>query len=316
MAAIQEGILLGMGNPLLDISARCDAEILNEYGLEPDNAILAEDKHLPLYQKLAEMSSVEFVPGGATLNTMRVGQWLFQKANIFSYFGSIGDDGYSKILKEKASVTGVNFQPQVNAEHPTGTCACVITSEGKNRSLVANLAAANHFTPAHFDIAENWAIVEKAQYYYIGGFFLTVSPDSILKVAEHACNNNKMLMMNLSAPFICEFFTDPLMKCIPYIDILFGNETEAAAFSKKQNFGTDDVKSIALKISQMEKKNGDRPRMAVITQGDQPTVIAHDGHVTEYPTMTLDSSKIVDTNGAGDAFVGGFLSQLVVGKGV
>ena len=33
-----------------------------------------------------------------------------------------------------------------------------------------------------------------------------------------------------------------------------------------------------------------------------------------YPVIELAPEKLVDTNGAGDAFVGGFLSQLVAGK--
>lgn len=37
--------------------------------------------------------------------------------------------------------------------------------------------------------------VEKAKYIYIAGFFLTVSPDSILLVAEHAAANNKVKYM-------------------------------------------------------------------------------------------------------------------------
>lgn len=43
-----EGILLGCGNPLLDISATVDDAFLAKYGLEPDNAILAEEKHTPM----------------------------------------------------------------------------------------------------------------------------------------------------------------------------------------------------------------------------------------------------------------------------
>jgi adenosine kinase len=35
-------------------------------------------------------------------------------------------------------------------------------------------------------------IVEKAKYIYIAGFFLTVSPDSIQLVAEHAAATNKV----------------------------------------------------------------------------------------------------------------------------
>jgi len=57
------------------------------------------------------------------------------------------------------------------------------------------------------------------------GFFLTVSPESMLAVAEHAAENNKPFAINLSAPFVPEFFTERLMSVIPYVDILFGNET-------------------------------------------------------------------------------------------
>lgn len=60
---------------------------------------------------------------------------------------------------------------------------------------------------------------------FLQGFFLTVSLESILKVAKHASENNKIFSLNLSAPFISEFFKDSLMKVMPYVDILFGNET-------------------------------------------------------------------------------------------
>ena len=56
-------------------------------------------------------------------------------------------------------------------------------------------------------------------------FPLTVSPESILAIAEHAANNNKTFTMNLSAPFLVQFFKEPMMKVFPYIDIVFGNET-------------------------------------------------------------------------------------------
>jgi len=56
------------------------------------------------------------------------------------------------------------------------------------------------------------------------GFFLTVSPDSALKVAEYACCQNRPFTFNLSAPFITQFFTDRVLSVLPFVDILFGNE--------------------------------------------------------------------------------------------
>ena len=45
--------------------------------------------------------------------------------------------------------------------------------------------------------------VEKAKLFYIDGFFLTVSPESTLLVAEHATQKGKIFMMNLETIFIC-----------------------------------------------------------------------------------------------------------------
>ncbi|KAF2543559.1 hypothetical protein F2Q68_00033019 [Brassica cretica] len=59
-----DGILLGMGNPLLDVSAVVDQEFLNKYDIKLNNAILAEDKHLPMYDEMSEKFTVEYIAGG------------------------------------------------------------------------------------------------------------------------------------------------------------------------------------------------------------------------------------------------------------
>ena len=56
----------------------------------------------------------------------------------------------------------------------------------------------------HVKQAENWALVEAAQVIYSAGFFITVSPESIMLVAKHCADNNKPYCMNLSAPFISQ----------------------------------------------------------------------------------------------------------------
>ncbi|XP_043262408.1 adenosine kinase 2 [Colletes gigas] len=311
---LREGLLLGMGNPLLDISATVDSNFLKKYDLKPNDAILAQNKHKPMYDELIELYQADFIAGGSAQNTMRVTQWILGKPKIVTYMGCVGKDKYSKILENKAQEAGLNVRYQYTNKEPTGTCAVVIT--GNERSLCANLAAANCFSISHIKEPENEKLIEAAQYIYIAGFFLTVNPETIQTIAHHAFEKNKMFMMNLSAPFLCEFYKTPMLAALPYVDILFGNETEADAFAKVNDFKTTDRKEIALKLSQMEKINKKRPRIVVITQGAEQILIAKNNTVTEVPAIKLPHEKVVDTNGAGDAFVGGFLAQLVQDKSI
>ncbi|CAL0309882.1 unnamed protein product [Lupinus luteus] len=310
--ASYEGILLGMGNPLLDISAIVDNDFLQKYDITLNNAILAEDKHKPMYEEIAEKFNAEYIAGGATQNSIKVAQWLLQVPGATSFIGCIGKDKFGEEMKKNAKLAGVNVHYYEHETTPTGTCAvCVI---GGERSLVANLSAANCYKSEHLKKPENWALVEKAKYFYIAGFFLTVSPESIQLVAEHAAANNKIFSMNLSATFISEFFRDVQENALVYTNFVFGNETEARTFSKVHGWETDDVEEIALKISEWPKASETQKRITVITQGADPVVVAEDGKVKKFPVILLPKEKLVDTNGAGDAFVGGFLSQLLQEK--
>jgi len=307
---ITERILLGMGNPLLDMIAETPKDMLTKYNLNANDSIMAEEKHMPLYEELQKNFKVTYVAGGATQNSIRAAQWILPP-NSTSFIGCVGKDEYAKTLEKAANEDGVNV-PYMHVDDPTGTCACLITDN--NRSLVANLSAADKYKIDHLKKPENWALVEKAKYFYIGGFFFTHSHESIMAVAKHAAENNKYFIQNLSAPFLSQFYTKFLDEAAPYWDIIFGNESEAAAFAEAHNYGTKDVKEIALKMAEIEKVNKNRPRMVVITQGADPTIVAYEGKIKEYPVRELKKEDIVDSNAAGDAFVGGFLSQLVQGK--
>ncbi|CAL8284796.1 unnamed protein product [Arctogadus glacialis] len=307
--------LFGMGNPLLDISAEVDKDFLDKFGLKPNNAILADESHKALFEELIGKFPAEYHAGGATQNSIRVAQWMIQKPDkVGTFFGCIGKDKFGAILKKKALEGKVDAHYYEQEAEPTGTCAVCIT--GDERSLVANLAAANAYKKdKHLDLEENWALVEKAKVYYIAGFFLTVSLESILKVAKHAAEHNKVFCLNLAAPFISQFFKDGLMQVMPYVDVLFGNETEAAEFGKAQEFETEDVEELAKKAQALPKENTKRPRVVVFTQGKEHTIMAQsDNKIDTFPVLKIDPKDIVDTNGAGDAFVGGFLSQLVQEK--
>jgi adenosine kinase len=235
------------------------------------------------------------------------------KTNQTAFMGCVGKDDFGGRLTECAKADGVLTHYMVDESTPTGTCAVLVN--GGERSLVANLAAANNFKKSHLESDTAKQIYESAEIYYIAGFFLTVSVESLTTIADHAVEKNKTFCLNLSAPFIIDFFGDQVATALPYADYLFCNESEAEAYGKKQGWG-DDLKEVALKLAASEKKNTSRERVVVFTQGDKCTIVATEGKITEYPVDPLPKEQLVDTNGAGDAFVGGFLAQLVQGKGI
>merc|ERR1712087_700992 len=124
---------------------------------------------------------------------------------------------------------------------------------------------------------------------------------------------SKTFCVNLSAPFIPEFFGGPLEEVMPYVDFLFANESEAAVYGKKNELG-EDIEEVALSIAALPKASGTRPRVVVFTQGKDPTIIACGGVITKYEVPALSADLLIDTNGAGDAFVGGFLAYLAKGS--
>lgn len=303
-----------MGNPLLDISNDVDEETLTKYGLTNGNAILAEDKHMPLYKELVEKEGTQYIAGGATQNSMRVAQWMLGRKGACSYMGCVGKDEYAEKMEKAVAKDGVVAKYLVDEKTPTGTCAvCVV---GKERSLVANLSAANNYKVSHLKQEEHMAILHKAKVVYSAGFFITVCPEAIEISAKHCNEKGKTYCMNLSAPFIMEVpvFKQTLMKTMPYIDILFGNETEALTFAKTEGWAETDIQAIAKKLSLLPKEGKDRT--VVITQGADPTIVAIKGEATIYPIIRLAKERLIDTNGAGDAYVGGFLFGLAQEKDI
>ncbi|KAJ6233110.1 hypothetical protein M0813_30216 [Anaeramoeba flamelloides] len=318
-----ENIIMGMGNPLLDISAEVPEEVLSKYGIKPGNAVLAEEKHMPLYKELVGNYAVEYIAGGATQNSIRVAQWMLQKEGATWYTGAVGNDNFGKQLENSAKSDGVKPLYYTTEECGTGTCAvCIYKGE---RSLVANLGASNHFKINHLETELLKKHIEATTIFYISSFFLCVSPESAMLIAEHCLKNNKYFCMNIAATFLTKdpFFTH-MKKLIPYWDCLVGNETEAVAFGEAmgwidENLQDEEAKiakipEVMIKLGNMDKLSTARPRTVIITQGAKNTLVynkdENEGKVWTFPVNKCPKEEFVDSNGAGDSFVGGYLAQL------
>jgi len=302
--------LLGMCNPLLDMTLFVDSkEFLDRFDLKESNAILVKDSH-PIFEELMKHKTVN-TAGGCGENSMRAAQWMLSGNGDVHFIGAIGDDEYGRILSTVAQEEHVQTHFMVSEEYQTGCCASIIYNN--DRSLVAFVAAAEHYSIDHFNSPSVQDVVTGSQILYTTGFFMLSSYPTVMALCRHALETNKLLVLNISATFIVEAFWDLFNALVPYADIICGNQDEFLAMAKKMGLQTENMEEIARAVSALPKENNNRERVTLITQGSKSTIV-YDGELHVYPVSKIDKSLIVDFNGAGDSFVGGFLAGLTLGK--
>ncbi len=297
--------------------------MLQKYGLKLNDTLLVEaDKEperMEIYQDLIQNRTAKLIPGGAAQNTARGTQYMLPPNSVW-YIGSVGDDEYAKILREKCAEQGLHVEYHVDTSTPTGKCGVVITDQ--HRTMLTHLAAANNYKLSHLEQPEIWKMVESTDAFYVGGYHLTVCPPAALALAKYAASANKPYLLSLSAGFIPQFFKDPLAELLPYCDYVFGNENEVLTWATTAGYPEGKPMTYYTKLlaEVPQKENNSRPRYVICTQGTDPTLVAtfqpgsSEATIKEYPVAAITDSQINDTNGAGDAFAGGFCAGVVQDK--
>ena len=310
--------IVGLGNPMIDISATVDKDFLLKYDLSANSA-----KHIESENLFAEMESgkfdIKYTAGGSIDNACRIAKRLLGTSREVGYIGCIGEDKNGKFLQNAMDSAGVITRYEKISQHPTGRCVVLIT-EKSNRSLTTHPGAANKISVNHLMDPETWRLVEQSKVIYSGGFFLAANYSALSKVAQFcAKERNKVFCFNLSAEFLCRQPNFEKMKeLLEYADIVIGNIEEAEAFAE---YGLELPQSsvrnhemVAKIISALPKKGLYRnSRYVILTRGQDPCICSdgyRGGQVKEFSTIPINKEDMVDTNGAGDAFVGGLLAYL------
>lgn len=217
-----------------------------------------------------------------------------------AFVGAIGDDHFGKPLPELYEREGIEHHLCVKTGHPTGNAGIWVDGNGRNDIIVA-LGANMELLPS--DIPES--LIASAK----------------VVICQHECNllanhrafeiaRNHGVKTILNPAPTRNDFDEGILKLV---DILVPNEPEFASLVARMNlyerggFSEDilmglrdeDLHELCLKLS---------VPVVVVTLGKRGCLVSTQEEYQKIPAMEVD--EVVDTCGAGDAFVGGLAAGL------
>lgn len=204
--------------------------------------------------------------------------------------GRVGDDGFGGPLAEALREKGVDtFLVEEASNSSTGTAFITVTPDGENAITVAP-GANRRLTVGDVDAAAGAigaARVLVAQ--------MEIPIEAVIRGVEISRDAGTRPLVNL-APW-----RDVPPELLQGLDPLVVNEHEAALLLDDEVEGAPGALSAAPKLLSLG------PRSAVVTLGSEGAVFAEAGTADH---VAAPKTEVVDTTGAGDAFVGALAVQL------
>ncbi|CAK9809858.1 Adenosine kinase [Anthophora quadrimaculata] len=292
--------IIAFGNPLVDHHVRTrNKDLLEKYNLEVNRETeLPEEKLQKLMLDLPLESEYGTSAEGSALNSMRILQWLcdetFQKQ--YSIYCGRNDDraSFLRYLVQSAGVDG---------------------------SLETSIGAGGVYTLE--DLKRSQLLFHTIKIIYIERFFVTHSFPVAEEIVKRAEERDIIIAFNLSGTYIFNDHHLAMCKIIGYANVVFGNAREMEALAQSLNVAYDNVTdipfllnsltNITVSVSNTLNANWVRHgRVFVMSQGESAPAIAVWGKSQSVQVQPIKpTAPVIDTAGAGDGLVAGFLAGVL-----
>lgn len=234
-------------------------------------------------------SRLAVTPGGKGANQATAAALL--GADV-AFIGCVGRDAHGDFLRSALADAGVDVSLLAAVDVPTSVALIVLTPDGEN-SIIVTDGANGALTPELLRQHEPaWAAASLVV------MQLEVPMESVARVAAECRRRGTRFLLNAAPAAVLD--ADVLRACDP----LVVNESEAAVLLGAT--GTEEPSELVDGLLRLG------PASVVLTLGARGAVAGTaDGGWFEQPAEPV--REVVDTTGAGDAFVGGLAT--VLGRG-
>lgn len=308
--------LIAIGNPMVDITVSIDKDTLQNYGLEYRRTTFCNEKTQKFLDELDKRPIVTYTPGGSVMNTLRVCSYILNMnqnesgKHHITMLGAVGNDIYKdKIIN---SLKEAKVEPMLEIlQEKTSRCGVGIYK--RDRCLVPDIQASKKLSKEFID--EKLESIYQHDVLLIEGYYLKENYDLCKFLCQEFKKQNKLVILTLSAVCIVQYHMDKIREIADMSDMIIGNMEETEVLAGGKNAVFQDTYEKVHKI--LSPKN----RLLVVTCGSHGVYCS----IYNYQSMRLDlilqcfpnfvkNDDIVDLNGAGDAFLGGFLAMYLKGN--
>jgi len=283
--------LLGIGSPIMDLTASVHDDFLSTVRGDKGGMVLVDAAEMEtIVTRLPTSPALE--NGGSAANVTRAAARLGLRT---TFLGKLGSDATADAYRAQAAAVGIDLSRYKTGHGlPNARCLALITPDAA-RTMRTDLGAALTLSPEEITPAD-FAGVRHA---HIEGY-LVFNPALADAVLAGARASGATVSLDFASFEVINATRDWLLAQLRAggLHVVFANEDEIRALYPENK--DNDYPALARRLA------AESPGLvAVVKVGKDGAWIARDGELHRIEPVPAD--RVIDTNGAGDNFAGGFL---------